>query len=207
MFTIWLVISAFLYWPFRQWEATYKSPLISALLWPFLILFFIGALIWQSLSKKDKQQKSVKNTNFYIKNFINDLSREISPYTSTRQENIAIAKQFLIIAKIDLMHDYYYSKKIFIKNLREDFDFSVYSIEFNNLYDQQEELGRKHMELMSKINPEDYNPKDYTDPLLDKFDLFKLNGLFRGFVNELECPKEKFIIQLLIIDQIIQDSL
>jgi hypothetical protein len=63
------------------------------------------------------------------------------------------------------------------------------------------------MELMSKINPEDYNPKDYTDPLLDKFDLFKLNGLFRGFVNELECPKEKFIIQLLIIDQIIQDSL
>ena len=59
MLTIWLVVAAFLYWPFRKLEATYKAPLISALLWPLLIFIFLGALIWGSLFNKDKQQKSV----------------------------------------------------------------------------------------------------------------------------------------------------
>lgn len=207
MLTVWLVISAFLYWPFRQWEATYKAPFISALLWPFLILFFIGALIWQSLSNKEQQQKSVEDTNISMQDFIKGLSNEISSYTSTPQENIALAKHFLSIAKMDLMHDYYYSKNLFNTNLRDEFDFSIYSLEFNKLYDEQEELERKHKELRSKIDYKDFNPEDYTDPLLDKFDLFELNGLFRGFLNSLESPKEKFTIQLLIIDQMIQDTL
>ncbi|MCB1657719.1 MAG: hypothetical protein KDI39_05775 [Pseudomonadales bacterium] len=206
MLTFWLVISAFLYWPFRQWEATYKAPLISALLWPFLILFFIGTLIWQRLSNKEQQQKSVKDTNIAIQDFVKSLSSQIRSYTSTRQETIALAKQFLSIAEMDLKHDYYHAKNLFNTNLREEFDFSIYSVEFNNFYDQQEELGRKHMELRSKINHEDYHPEDYTDPLLDNLDLFELNGLFRGFVNALENPKERFMIQLLIIDQMIQEA-
>lgn len=206
MLTIWLVVAAFSYWPFRKWEATYKAPLISALLWPLLILFFLGAIIWESLFNKEKQQKSEKSINISTQDFVRNSSRLIRSYTSTRQANIALAKQFLIIAEVDLMNDYYYAKNVSNINLMEEFDFSIYSVEFNNFFNQQQEEGRKHQELISKISYKDYNPKDYSDPLLDNLDLFELNGLFRAFVNALDNPKEKFIIQLLIIDQMIKEA-
>ena len=206
MLTIWLVVAAFLYWPFRKWEATYKAPLISALLWPLLIFIFLGALIWGSLFNKDKQQKSVIDTNISTQDFVSNASKVISSYTSTPEENIALAKQFLANAKMDLMHDYYYAKNIFKINLREEFDFSIYSLYLNNLYNKQEEEGRKFMELLSSINNEDFDPRDYRDPLLDNLDFFELNSLFLAYVNAHENPKEKFRMQLLIIDQMIQDA-
>ena len=163
MLTIWLVVAAFLYWPFRKLEATYKAPLISALLWPLLIFIFLGALIWGSLFNKDKQQKSVIDTNISTQDFVSNASKVISSYTSTPEENIALAKQFLANAKMDLMHDYYYAKNIFKINLREEFDFSIYSLYLNNLYNKQEEEGRKFMELLSSINNEDFDPRDYRE--------------------------------------------
>ena len=53
MFTAYLVIAAFLYWPFRKWVATAEAPGLSALLWPLMVIFFIGAAFF-ALFSKDK---------------------------------------------------------------------------------------------------------------------------------------------------------
>jgi hypothetical protein len=44
MVAVYFVIAAFLYWPFRKWVATAKAPAISALLWPLMVVFFLGML-------------------------------------------------------------------------------------------------------------------------------------------------------------------
>ncbi len=54
MLLIWLVGAAFLYWPFRQWVATSNASLISALLWPLmLIVIIVGLFI--AYFKREKQ--------------------------------------------------------------------------------------------------------------------------------------------------------
>lgn len=45
MAAVYFVIAAFLYWPFRKWVATAGAPAISALLWPLMLVFILGALI------------------------------------------------------------------------------------------------------------------------------------------------------------------
>ncbi|MCY1302994.1 hypothetical protein D9M70_526810 [compost metagenome] len=45
MVTLYFVVAAFLYWPFRKWVATAGAPAISALLWPLMLALIIGALI------------------------------------------------------------------------------------------------------------------------------------------------------------------
>jgi hypothetical protein len=52
MIVIWLVIAALLYFPFKRWVATDKAPIISALLWPLLIVFFIVGLPLIALLEK-----------------------------------------------------------------------------------------------------------------------------------------------------------
>ena len=49
MLLIWLVGAAFLYWPFKKWDATYKAPILSALLWPVMVIFFLGLIIDKSV--------------------------------------------------------------------------------------------------------------------------------------------------------------
>jgi len=41
MFVGWVVIAALLYFPFKRWVATAEAPLISALLWPLTVAFFV----------------------------------------------------------------------------------------------------------------------------------------------------------------------
>lgn len=45
MTTAYFVIAAFLYWPFRKWVATAGAPGISALLWPVMVVFFLGVIL------------------------------------------------------------------------------------------------------------------------------------------------------------------
>lgn len=52
MLLIWLVGAGFLYWPFREWKATYQAPFLSALLWPFMVAIFIGWLLFHYLRVK-----------------------------------------------------------------------------------------------------------------------------------------------------------
>ena len=50
----WLVIAALLYFPFKKWVATHDAPLLSALLWPFLIVFFVVGVPLIALFQKIK---------------------------------------------------------------------------------------------------------------------------------------------------------
>ena len=52
MVAVYFVIAAFLYWPFRRWVATSAAPAMCALLWPLLVVFFIGAILIAPFSKE-----------------------------------------------------------------------------------------------------------------------------------------------------------
>lgn len=60
MLLIWLVGAAFLYWPFRKWEATYKAPIISALLWPVMVIFFLGFIVWAKFFDRENNTSTEK---------------------------------------------------------------------------------------------------------------------------------------------------
>ena len=45
MVTVYFVIAAFLYWPFKNWLATAEEAAISALLWPLMVVFILWVLI------------------------------------------------------------------------------------------------------------------------------------------------------------------
>ncbi|MEB8379582.1 hypothetical protein NYW84_00480 [Acinetobacter junii] len=130
MLLIWLVGAAFLYWPFRKWEATYKAPIISALLWPVMVIFFVGFIVWAKLFNRDNIVSS-KNENLSPQQVGKILAERIIAFTSTPEEKIALAKQLLIHAEIDFKHEYYYPKGM-NPNLRNDIDFSIHSRIFSN---------------------------------------------------------------------------
>lgn len=54
MVIVWLTIAGLLFLPFKRWVATAEAPLISALLWPLLIVFFLVGLPLMALFEKIK---------------------------------------------------------------------------------------------------------------------------------------------------------
>ena len=52
MMTIYFIVAAFLYWPFKKWNATSEAPAISALLWPAIPVVFLVIIAFALLSKK-----------------------------------------------------------------------------------------------------------------------------------------------------------
>jgi hypothetical protein len=54
MIIAWLIIAGLLFLPFKRWVATAEAPLISALLWPLLIVFFLVGPLLMALFEKIK---------------------------------------------------------------------------------------------------------------------------------------------------------
>ncbi|HCU1862310.1 TPA: hypothetical protein OUH79_002622 [Acinetobacter baumannii] len=201
MLLIWLVGAAFLYWPFKKWEATYKSPIISALLWPVMVIFFIGFIVWAKFCDKDNNVSS-KNVNLSPQQAGKILAERIVAFTSTPEEKIALAKQLLIHAEVDFKHEYYYPKGM-NPNLRNDIDFSIHSRNFLNFYNAQQIEAEVHEKNLASINHEDYDPRDFSDKQLEQLDLFEITHVFNTLVNNFDEPKERFQAKLLIIDGIL----
>lgn len=210
MLLIWLVVAAFLYWPFRNWQATYKAPLISALLWPIMVFFFIGFIIWAKISdRKDNERNNslTANKSISLQEAGAILSKAMLPYTQTSEEQYALAKQLLTHAKIDLLHEYYYPKGMLASDLTKEIDFSIYSEKFYNFYIQQEKLAEDYAKLLQS---EDYDPDDYyhefeaDNKYLDKLDLFEVKNVFDSLVANVQGAKEKFKVKLLIVDNMIR---
>lgn len=208
MLLIWLVVAAFLYWPFRQWDATYKAPLISALLWPLMILFFIGFAIWaRFFDKENSKTKSYKfkNEKKDLQEAGGILAKNMLKYAPTHHEKIALAKQLLIHSEIDLKHEYYYPKGIFNKNLKDDIKFGLYSEKFKDFYSQHQQEAIQHEELLKNTNYKDYDPREHSDKDLNNLDLFEIVHVFNSMVNRFDDdPKVKFMVKLLIIDNMIK---
>lgn len=202
MLLIWLVGAAFLYWPFRKWEATYKAPIISALLWPVMVIFFLGFIVWAKFFNRDSNVSS-KNENLSPQQAGKILAQRIVAFTSTSEEKIALAKQLLIHAKVDFKHEYYYPKGM-NPNLKNDIDFSMHSRTFSNFYNAQQQEAEVHEKNLASMNHEDYDPRDFSDKHLEKLDLFEITHVFNTLVNRFDNPKERFQAKLLIIDGMLQ---
>ena len=202
MLLIWLVGAAFLYWPFRKWEATYKAPIISALLWPVMVIFFVGLIVWEKFFNRDNNLSS-KNKKLSPQQVGKILAERIVAFTSTPEEKIALAKQLLIHAEVDFKHEYYYPKGI-NPNLRNDIDFSIHSRAFSNFYNAQQEEAEVHKKNLASMNHEDYDPRDFSDKHLEKLDLFEITYVFNNLVDGFDNPKERFKVKLLIIDGMLQ---
>ena len=202
MLLIWLVGAAFLYWPFRKWEATYKAPIISALLWPVMVIFFVGFIVWAKLFNRDNIVSS-KNENLSPQQVGKILAERIIAFTSTPEEKIALAKQLLIHAEVDFKHEYYYPKGM-NPNLRNDIDFSIHSRIFSNFYNAQRQEAEVHKKNLASMNHEDYDPRDFSDKQLEKLDLFEITYVFNTLVDGFDNPKERFQAKLLIIDGMLQ---
>lgn len=52
MFWIWIIVAALLYKPFCRWTATCQAPILSAIFWPLLSAFMLGALIFAIIKDK-----------------------------------------------------------------------------------------------------------------------------------------------------------
>lgn len=195
MLLIWLVGAAFLYWPFKEWEATYKAPIISALLWPVMVVFFLGFIIWakfidknNNFSKKKKELSPQEAGKILAKRIIN--------FTSTQEERLALANELLIQAKVDFKHEYYYPIGL-NPDLKQDIDFSIHSQKFLKFYNiqQAEEIAQ-----IKQLESVDYEPWEYSNRNLKKLDLIEITHIFNSMVDKFEDPKEKFQAKLLIID-------
>jgi len=171
MLLIWLVGAAFLYWPFKKWEATYKAPIISALLWPIMVVFFLGFIIWvkfidtnNNFSKKKKELSPQQAGKILAKRIIN--------FTSTQEEKLALAKELLIHAKVDFKHEYYYPIGL-NPDLKQDIDFSIHSKKFLKFYNiqQAEEIAQ-----IKQLESVGYEPWEHSNRHLKK-----LNLIFKEF--------------------------
>ncbi|MHA3105489.1 hypothetical protein [Acinetobacter sp. ANC 3791] len=202
MLLIWLVGAAFLYWPFRKWEATYKAPIISALLWPVMVIFFLGFIVWEKIFHRDNNVSTEKEV-LTPQQAGKILSEKILQFTSNSEEILALAKQLLIHAEVDFKHEYYYPRGI-NPNIKNDIDFSMHSRKFLNFYNAQQLEAEAHENLLSSIDPEDYDPRDYSDKNLDHLDLFEITHIFNSMVSRFNDPKAKFQAKLLIIDGMLQ---
>lgn len=202
MLLIWLVGAAFLYWPFRKWEATYKAPIISALLWPVMVIFFVGFIVWAKIFDRANNVPR-KNENLSPQQARKILAERIVAFTSTPEEKVALAKQLLIHAEVDFKHEYYYPKGM-SPNLKNDIDFSMYSRNFSNFYNAQQQEAEMHEKNLASMNYEDYDPRDFSDKQLEKLDLFEITHVFNTLVNRFDNPKERFQAKLLIIDGMLQ---
>lgn len=121
-------------------------------------------------------------------------------FTSNAEEKLALAKELLCHAQVDFKHEYYYPKGI-DSDLRKDIDFSMYSKNFLNIYNELEAEAEVHNKLLESA---DYNPMDYSDENLNGLDLFEITPVFNNMVNNLNTPKERFLAKLLIIDGMLQ---
>ena len=90
MLLIWLVGAAFLYWPFKKWDATYKAPILSALLWPVMVIFFLGLIIWAKFVDRDSNF-SKKKKELTPQQAGKILAKRIITFTSTEEEKLALA--------------------------------------------------------------------------------------------------------------------
>lgn len=195
MLLIWLVGAAFLYWPFKKWEATYKAPIISALLWPVMVIFFLGIILWarfidtsNDFSKKKKELSPQQAGKI--------LAKRIITFTSTQEEKLALAKELLIHAKVDFKHEYYYP--IGLKpDLKQDIDFSIHSRKFLNFYNLQQAEEVAQIKQLESVG---YEPWEHSNRHLKKLDLIEITHIFNSMVDKFEDPKERFQAKLLIID-------
>lgn len=195
MLLIWLVGAAFLYWPFRKWEATYKAPIISALLWPVMVIFFLGLIIWAKFIdtnnnfSKEKKELSPQEVGRI-------LAKKIITFTSTQEEKLALAKQLLIHAKVDFKHEYYFSIGL-NPDLKQDIDFSIHSRKFLNFYNIQQAEEIAEIKQLESVG---HHPWKQSNRHLKKLDLIEITHIFNNMVNTFEDPKDRFQAKLLIID-------
>lgn len=195
MLLIWLVGAAFLYWPFKKWEATYKAPIISALLWPVMVIFFLGVILWarfidtsNDFSKKKKELSPQQAGKI--------LAKRIITFTSTQEEKLALAKELLIHAKVDFKHEYYYPIEL-KPDLKQDIDFSIHSRKFLNFYNLQQAEEVAQIKQLESVG---YEPWEHSNRHLKKLDLIEITHIFNSMVDKFEDPKERFQAKLLIID-------
>ena len=195
MLLIWLVGAAFLYWPFKKWDATYKAPILSALLWPVMVIFFLGLIIWAKFVDRDSNF-SKKKKELTPQQAGKILAKRIITFTSTEEEKLALAKQLLIHAKVDFNHEYCYPIELDL-DLKQDIDFSIHSRKFLNFYNIQQSEEVAEIKQLESVG---YHPWEYSNRHLKKLDLIKITEIFNSMVNNLEDPKDRFKAKLLIID-------
>lgn len=224
MLLVWLVVAAFLYWPFTRWRTTYQAPAISALLWPLMVLVFLGVIIWEKLLERSEYKKStVFNTPPPLpKEIFNTppplpkeplspqeagkvLAARILVFTSNNEERLALAKNLLVIAECDFKHEYYYPKGISPNNLRSHINFLMHSKKFINFYTMQERSLDQITKELEELDPNSYDPMKNSDKNLDNLDLFEIHAVFNRLVSSLNSPEERFQTKLLIIDGILQN--
>ena len=195
MLLIWLVGAAFLYWPFKKWEATYKAPILSAFLWPVMVIFFLGLIIWAKFVDRDSNF-SKKKKELTPQQAGKILAKKIITFTSTEEEKLALAKQLLIHAKVDFKHEYCYPIELNL-DIKQDIDFSIHSRKFLNFYNIQQSEEVAEIKQLESVG---YHPWEYSNRHLKKLDLIKITQIFNSMVNNLEDPKDRFKAKLLIID-------
>lgn len=158
MLLIWLVGAAFLYWPFKKWEATYKAPILSAFLWPVMVIFFLGLIIWAKFVDRDSNL-SKKKKELTPQQAGKILAKRIITFTSTEEEKLALAKQLLIHAKVDFKHEYCYPIELTV-DLKQDIDFSIHSRKFLNFYNIQQAEEVAEIKQLESIG---YHPWEYSN--------------------------------------------
>ena len=129
------------------------------------------------------------------------LALELKAFTSSEAQKIALAKQLLCNAKIDYRHEYHYPMNI-DTDLKDGIDFSMYSRNLLNLYEQEEIEAIEFQKKLEATNYEDYDPRDHEDKDLGDLNFFEINYIFESMVKSLK-PREKFAAKLLIIDKIL----
>lgn len=87
-------------------------------------------------------------------------------------------------------------------DLKDGIDFSMYSRNLLNLYEQQEIEAIEFQKKLEATNYEDYDPRDHVDKDLGDLNFFEINYIFESMVKSLK-PREKFAAKLLIIDKIL----
>ncbi|MFW1840995.1 hypothetical protein ACG9XS_21015 [Acinetobacter gyllenbergii] len=200
MLLIWLVGAAFLYWPFTKWEATYKAPILSALLWPLMAIFLIFFVLWAKFLNKNN--KNIVKSELPLHEISRVLARRMVSYTSTSDERIALAKQLIIEAETDLKHEFYYPRGM-NPDLKQNIDFSLHSRKFLNFYNECQLEAEEHIKRRSQISHKDYDPRDFSDSRLNNLDLFEIKNVFNSLVERFRDPREKFQAKLLIIDKML----
>ncbi len=129
------------------------------------------------------------------------LALELKAFTSSEAQKIALAKQLICNAKTAYRNEYHYPMNI-NTDLKDGIDFSMYSRNLLNLYEQQEIEAIEFQKKLEATNYEDYDPRDHVDKDLGDLNFFEINYIFESMVKSLK-PREKFAAKLLIIDKIL----
>ncbi|MBG2040377.1 hypothetical protein I4478_19815 [Klebsiella pneumoniae] len=216
MFLFWLVVAVISYWFFRRWEATYQNPLICALLWPLVLIFFFVSITYMAI--KDKLSLP-ENKGLYKE------STNPPPVSIEKKDAVTIKAHELLgvdltgktVEQKNAICEYLISlsRTLLINDLDFDLDHCDSVVEnlginlnrkfilLHNLVLLKEEKTRRLTEGF--ISHEDSDPSHDDDESLDAFDLHRISNNLINLSRSSTSPEERFFVRTYLLNELVSE--